>query len=63
MTDPFRFTFEEFEAQYRAVLDAGYSVITCAEYATQKHNLPALTAINRVDLDLSVNRLAGRGRC
>lgn len=61
MTSPFRFTFKEFEAQYRAVLDTGYSVMTCADYAAQRNNPPALTAVNRVDIDFSVKK-AGRQR-
>lgn len=56
MKEKFHFTFANIEAQYRAALDAGYTFITCAEYAEQKQNLPPLTIVNRVDIDLSVKK-------
>ncbi|RMG40023.1 MAG: hypothetical protein D6732_03505, partial [Methanobacteriota archaeon] len=44
------------EDQYRSALDAGYQIITCAEYFELKNNLPPLTIVNRVDIDLSVKK-------
>jgi hypothetical protein len=53
----FRFTWAAIEAEYRALLAAGYEVITCAEYARRKPRGQApLTLVNRVDIDVSVKR-------
>ena len=56
MTSSFHFTFANLEAQYRAALDAGYEFLTCLQYAERKRSLPALTVVNRVDIDLSVKK-------
>ena len=56
MRNVFHFTFANIEAQYRAALGAGYEFITCLDYVTRKDNLPALTIVNRVDIDLSVKK-------
>lgn len=56
MTSDFHFTFSNIEAQYRAALEAGYQFITCLEYAERKNDLPDLTIVNRVDIDLSVKK-------
>jgi len=56
MTNEFQFTFDNLEEHYCAALDAGYHVITCAEYAQKKSALPPLTLVNRVDIDLSVKK-------
>jgi hypothetical protein len=59
----YRFTFEAIEAEYRAMLAEGYSVITCAEYFRRKNlNLPVLTLVNRVDIDLSVRKAERLGQ-
>ena len=52
----FHFTFTNIEAQYRLALSEGYKFITCSEYAEKKGNLPNLTIVNRVDIDLSVKK-------
>jgi hypothetical protein len=53
----FRFTWRAIEAEYRALLDAGYEIITCADYVRRKATgLPPLTLVNRVDIDLSVRK-------
>jgi hypothetical protein len=53
----YRFTWKAIEAEYRALLSAGYEVITCADYVRRKHvSLPALTLVNRVDIDVSMKR-------
>ena len=56
MKTQFHFTFANLDAQYQAALDAGYEFLTCLEYAERKHALPALTVVNRVDIDLSVKK-------
>ena len=56
MNENFDFTFDNIEAQYRAALDAGYKFMTCLEYAENNANLPDLTVVNRVDIDLSVKK-------
>lgn len=56
MKEKFHFTFANLEAQYQTALEAGYTFLTCAEYAEQKQNLPPLTVVNRVDIDLSVKK-------
>lgn len=59
----FRFTFEALEAEYRALLALGYEVLTCADYCRRKgRDLPALTLVNRVDIDVSVKRAERLGR-
>jgi hypothetical protein len=50
----FHFTFANLVTQYQAALEAGYTFMTCAEFAKKKHNLPTLTVVNRVDIDQSV---------
>ena len=56
MSTEAQFTFENLEGQYRVALDAGYEFITCIEYAERKEDLPALTVVHRVDIDLSVKK-------
>jgi hypothetical protein len=56
MKNDFHFTFANIEAQYRAALDAGYQFITCLEYTERKDKLADLTIVNRVDIDMSVEK-------
>ena len=56
MSHQFHFTFANLEAQYRTALETGYEFITCGQYAEQTLELPALTIVNRVDIDLSVKK-------
>lgn len=57
MTTPkFAFTFRNLEKEYRSVLEAGYEVITCSEYAHHQKSLPDRVIVNRVDIDLSVKK-------
>lgn len=56
MKKDFHFTFANIEAQYRAAQDAGYTFVTCLEYAECKGNLSNLTIVNRVDIDFSVTK-------
>lgn len=51
-----KFTFKYIEDQYAAVLEAGYTVLTCSDYVRQKQNLPGKTLVNRVDIDYSVKK-------
>lgn len=51
-----QFTFNYIEKQYMAALNAGYKVLTCAEFSQNKDNLPDKTLVNRVDIDLSVKK-------
>lgn len=51
-----KFTFKYIENQYAAVLEAGYTVLTCSDYVRQKQNLPGKTLVNRVDIDYSVKK-------
>lgn len=54
---PFRFTWAAIEAEYRALLEAGYEVITCADYVRRKQGgLAPLTLVNRIDIDVSMKR-------
>ncbi len=52
----FQFTFDELERQYREALALGYEVLTCQDYVDRKQNLPNLTVVNRVDIDLSIKK-------
>ena len=56
MSHKFQFTFENIESQYKAALDVGYEFMTCLDYSKRKDNLPPLTVVNRVDIDLSVKK-------
>lgn len=56
MSSNFHFTFENLEQQYKLALDAGYEVLTCADYVERKDKLPQLVIINRVDIDMSVKK-------
>ena len=56
MSTEFQFTFSNLETHYRCALDAGYEIMTCAEYAKRKLDLAPLTLVNRVDIDLSVKK-------
>ncbi len=56
----FQFTFENIKKEYKAVLDAGYTVITCADYVRlKKTGLHEKILVNRSDIDFSVKK-AGR---
>lgn len=56
MNHKFHFTFANLESQFKTALEAGYQFLTCAEYAERKPNLPDLTVVNRVDIDVSVKK-------
>ena len=50
-----KFTFDYIKKQYQAALDAGYEVITCADYVDyKKSGKNGKLIINRIDIDLSV---------
>ena len=51
---PLNFTFTYIEEQYQAILNQGYSIITCEEYYKIKNQLPPKILVNRVDIDISV---------
>ena len=52
------FTFSSIESQYEKALEYGYEIITCSQYVELKanNNLPKLTIVNRVDIDLSLKK-------
>lgn len=53
----FNFTFPAIKKEYSELILAGYSFITCEEYAlTDKSKLPSLVVVNRIDVDLSVKK-------
>jgi hypothetical protein len=56
MSSNFHFTFKNLEQQYKLALDAGYEVLTCADYVERKDKLPQLVIVNRVDIDMSVKK-------
>jgi hypothetical protein len=56
MNTIFEFTFEKLERQYQTALDVGYEFLTCHEYFSRKKNLPPLTIVNRVDIDVSMRK-------
>jgi hypothetical protein len=56
-----KFTFEYIESQYSQLLAKGYTFITCLEafdIVKSGRQLPDLTIINRVDVDMNVRRAA-----
>ena len=57
-TYPPNFTWKSLEAEYRALLAAGYVVMTCADYATAGPEQRAgKVVINRVDVDFSLKKV------
>lgn len=56
MNSEFQFTFEKLDRQYEVALDLGYEFLTCHDYLRRKTNLPPLTIVNRVDIDVSVRK-------
>jgi hypothetical protein len=56
MKAPPHFTWADLETQYSTAKELGYEFITCADYVERKNDLPALTCVNRVDIDLSVKK-------
>ncbi len=57
MEQPFKFTFENIELQFKGVLENGYQFITCADYLNYKKNACKHSVlVNRVDIDYSVKK-------
>lgn len=55
----FQFTFKNIKAEFEAVLDEGYRVITCYQYISYKKTLEKdKILVNRVDIDYSVKKTA-----
>lgn len=52
----FEFTFEKIKEHYEQALLNGYDIITCEEFAQRKGKTKKLTLVNRIDIDLSVNK-------
>ncbi|GEM_PF-394203 len=52
----FKFTFGHIEEYYRAVLEAGYDVITCQQYVDVKKKKFDKILVARVDIDFSVKK-------
>lgn len=60
---PNPFTFDYLKQQYQAVLDAGYTVVNCAQYVAlrDRDEVPPRLLINRIDIDVSVKKAARLG--
>ena len=56
MKNKFHFTFNNLENQFQKILKLGYNFTTCSNFYKNKKNLPNLTIVNRVDIDLSVKK-------
>jgi hypothetical protein len=58
MSNKFHFTFQNIESQLKAVVEAGYSFITCEEYCHLKaeDKVPSLCLVNRIDIDFSCTK-------
>jgi hypothetical protein len=54
----FPFTFSNLRKQYEAILNHGYHVVSCAEYAQLKRDgfINTKILVNRVDIDLSCRK-------
>ncbi len=52
------FTFGYLAGQYRAALDAGYTVVNCGQYVGLRDRgaVPPRTLVNRIDIDVSVRK-------
>lgn len=58
-TYPRTFYWSTLETQYRVLLDAGYGIVTCADYAGQAQLKAARrVVVNRVDVDFSLAKLS-----
>jgi hypothetical protein len=53
-----KFTFDFIEQEYRALIAAGYSFLTCEEYFNQKAQIEKIgkIVVNRIDIDLSIRK-------
>ena len=56
MKNKFHFTFNNLENQFQKILKLGYNFTTCSNFYKNKKNLPNLTILNRVDIDLSLKK-------
>lgn len=56
MKNNFLFTYEKLEEQYKKSLDLGYETMTCLDFFKNKSNLGSRVIVNRVDVDLSLNK-------
>tara|TARA_B100000963_G_scaffold143536_1_gene125043 strand:+ start:2724 stop:3440 length:717 start_codon:yes stop_codon:yes gene_type:complete len=56
MTNSFKFTFKNIQKEYERLLEMGYQVITCSDYAEKKYPLSNKAVINRIDIDVSVKK-------
>lgn len=52
----YRFTWDNLKAEFAAYLESDYKIITCEEFAYQKHSLEKRVLVNRIDIDLSVKK-------
>lgn len=48
----FRFTFNNIEREYRAIINSGYKIVTCEDYVINKKSfVDKKIVINRIDID------------
>jgi len=54
----FRFTYTNLEEQYKTIIDAGYTVMTCYEYYLRKKEISNnhKVLVNRIDIDFSLKK-------
>ena len=59
----YRFTFSKLSDDLKSVLDHGYKILTCSQFIDAKKSgeLPMLTLVLRVDIDVSVKKAARLG--
>ncbi len=56
MTNNFKFTFKNIQKEYERLLEMGYRVITCSDYAEKNYPLSNKVVVNRIDIDVSVKK-------
>ncbi len=60
---PFKFTYQNLEAEYLKLIAAGYQFITCREYALHKKKFQTQKiVVNRVDIDFSILKARELGK-
>ena len=52
----FKFTFKNIQKEYERLLEMGYRVITCSDYAEKNYPLSHKVVVNRIDIDVSVKK-------
>lgn len=53
----YKFTWYNIEREYQAFIEAGYEILTCAQFVERKKRLSDKVLVNRIDIDFSVKKV------